>query len=295
LILKHSNPNNKRVTTALLLAAGTGSRLLPLTQNAPKCLTIVNGISILERLISNLNLHGFKRLVVVTGHLEKNIRDFLGNQIGDIKIDYIFSPLYKTTNNIYSLWMARKIINESFLLLESDIVFDESLLNAMLYPDRIAVAKMKTWMNGTCVTINKSQQVKVFYAGSKAKSFGETRYKTVNIYSISLTSWRRIIKLLDKRIAAGKVNDYYETVFAEMVADGSLSFKNVSFDAKPWYEIDTIADLAKAERLFSYDNYKTNKTATLSYTNFLLKKMINTIISPQKTTKKITGLVNVAR
>ena len=277
--MRHSYSNNERVTTALLLAAGIGSRLYPLTRNEPKCLTIVNAMSILERLISGLNQHGFKRLVVVTGHLENHIRDFLGNQVGDITIDYIFSPLYKTTNNIYSLWMAREIINEPFLLLESDLVFDESLLDAMLYPDRIAVAKMQPWMNGTCVTINQSQQVKVFLAGN-ADSFGEIKYKTVNIYSISLTSWHCIVKKLDQHISDGKVNDYYETVFAEMIADGSLSFKIVSFDGKPWYEIDTIEDLAKAEELFLPDNYTTTKTVTLSHPNIFNMQLINAGTSP---------------
>ena len=249
--------------------AGTGSRLYPLTQNAPKCLTIVNRMSILERLISNLNQHGFKRLVVVTGHLEHCIRDFLGNQVGDIAIEYIFSPLYRTTNNIYSLWMAREVINEPFLLLESDLVFDESLLDAMLYPDRIAVAKMQPWMNGTYVTINQSQQVKTFLAGT-ADFFGESKYKTVNIYSISLTSWHCIVKKLNQHISDGKVNDYYETVFAEMIADGSLSFDIISFDGKPWYEIDTIEDLAEAEKLFSTGNYTTTKTVTLPQPDILL-------------------------
>ena len=190
--------NNERVTTALLLAAGTGSRLYPLTQKAPKCLTIVNGVSILERMITNLHLRGFKRLVVVTGYLENHIRDFLGNEIRGMKIDYVFSPLYKTTNNIYSLWMAREVINEPFLLLESDLVFDESLLKDMLYPDRIAIAKMQPWMNGTSVTINQSQRVKAFLTDN-ADSNGETKYKTVNIYSISLNSWHGIIKRLNKR------------------------------------------------------------------------------------------------
>ncbi len=155
--MKHSYLHKEPVTTALLLAAGIGSRLYPLSQNAPKCLTLVSGVSILERLVSNLSLHGFKRLVVVTGYLENCIKDFLGTRIGDIVIDYIFSPPYKTTNNIYSLWMAREIINESFLLLESDLVFDSSLLKSMLYPDRIAVAKMQAWMDGTYVTINRSK------------------------------------------------------------------------------------------------------------------------------------------
>ena len=141
----------QQITTALLLAAGTGSRLHPFTQYEPKCLTMVNGMSILERLVNNLDQHGFKRLVVVTGHLEHRIRDFLGDQFGDISIDYVFSPPYRTTNNVYSLWMAREAINEPFLLLESDLVFDGSLLDPMLYPDRIAVAKMQPWMNGTCV------------------------------------------------------------------------------------------------------------------------------------------------
>ena len=277
--MKHSYPNNERVTTALLLAAGIGSRLHPLTQNEPKCLTIVNAVSILERLISNLNQHGFKRLVVVTGHLENRIRDFLGNQKGDIAIDYIFSPLYKTTNNIYSLWMAREVINEPFLLLESDLVFDESLLDAMLYPDRIAVAKVQPWMNGSCVTINKSQQVKTFLADN-ADSFGAVKYKTVNIYSISLASWYCIVKKLDQHISDGKVNDYYETVFADMIADGSLNFKIVSFDGKPWYEIDTIEDLAKAEKLFSSDNYTTTKTVTPSQFDFFNMRLINAATSP---------------
>jgi len=280
--LKHSYPNNESVTTALLLAAGIGSRLYPLTQNTPKCLTTVNGMSILERLIYSLNQHGFKRLVVITGHLENHIREFLGNQVGDIKIDYIFSPLYKTTNNIYSLWMAREVINEPFLLLESDLVFDESLLDAMLYPDRIAVAKVQPWMNGSCVTINKSQQVKAFLADN-ADSFGEITYKTVNIYSISLNSWSGIVKRLDKHISDGKVNRYYETIFAEMIADGSLSFKIVSFDGNPWYEIDTIEDLARAEKLFSSDNYTTTKIVTLLQPNIFNIQLLNVVTSLQET------------
>ncbi len=288
--MKHSYPNNERVTTALLLAAGIGSRLYPLTRNEPKCLTIVNAMSILERLISSLNQHGFKRLVVITGHLENHIRDFLGNQAGDIKIDYIFSPLYKTTNNIYSLWMAREIINEPFLLLESDLVFDESLLDDMLYPDRIAVAKMQPWMDGTCVTINQSQQVKAFWAGN-AYSFGAIKYKTVNIYSISLNSWHCIVKKLDQHISEGKVNDYYETVFADMIADGSLFFKIVSFDGKPWYEIDTIEDLAEAEKLFSSDNYTCTEIVALSRPDFLNMELINAGTSPLET----TGILNVAK
>ena len=248
--------NHELITTALLLAAGTGSRLYPLTQNMPKCLTMVNETSILERLVICLNQQGFKRLVVVTGYLENCIREFLKTRAGGMTIDYIFSPLYKTTNNIYSLWMAREIINEPFLLLESDLVFDESLLDDMRYPGRIAIASMQAWMNGSTVTVNQSQQVKRFQIGITVP-LDEIRYKTVNIYSFSLSSWHAIVERLDQYISDGRVNCYYETVFEEMVADGSLCLQTVSFDAKPWYEIDTIADLGEAERLFPEDKHET--------------------------------------
>jgi len=152
--------------------------------------------------------------------------------------------------------MAREIINEPFLLIESDLVFDVSLLDDMRYPGRIAVARMQPWMNGSTVTVNRSQHVKKFQNGIFG-TYGEIRYKTVNIYSFSLSSWHSITERLDRYISAGRVNNYYETVFAEMVADGSLSLKTVSFDGKPWYEIDTIEDLAEADKLFSADKHET--------------------------------------
>ncbi|MBI9035623.1 MAG: phosphocholine cytidylyltransferase family protein [Bacteroidales bacterium] len=244
-----NNGNQTRITTALLLAAGTGSRLFPLTQNSPKCLTLVNDKSILERLINNLKNQGFKRLVIVTGHLKECIMDYLGEKSGDISIEYIHSPLYKTTNNIYSLWMARKIINEPFVLFESDLVLNSTLLDEMVYPDRMAVALMQPWLNGTTVSVNKANMVTEFQKGT-TDSYTDIRYKTVNIYSFSLLSWQAIVKRLNQYITKGSVNCYYESVFAEMTDNNSLAFESVSFDHKPWYEIDTMKDLAKAELLF---------------------------------------------
>jgi choline kinase len=241
--------DNKRITTALLLAAGTGSRLFPLTRYSPKCLTLVNGKSILERLVIGLKKKGFKRLVIVTGYEEISIKEFLGTISGNMTIEYVYSPLYRTTNNIYSLWKAREIINEPFVLVESDLVFDISQLDKMIFPDRIAIAPMAPWMNGTTVSINQAKQINSFY-NDKATHLNKDRYKTVNIYSFSLATWYAIIEKLNQYIAANNVNCYYETVFGEMVADGNLSLQAVLFDNKLWYEIDTIADLAEAEKLF---------------------------------------------
>jgi choline kinase len=245
------SPGCERISTALLLAAGTGSRLSPLTDMKPKCLVPVNGISILERLVDSLKSHGFKRLVIVVGHQEECIRDFLGTRAGEMEITYISSPLYKTTNNIYSMWLARNVIDEPFLLLESDIVFETHLLKNMLWPDRMAIAKLLPWMDGTTVTIDQHQEVEGFLPSVNDRdSLGAKQYKTVNIYSFSTTSWNLIKERLDRHISNNKVNGYYETVFSELVAEGSLHFTSVLFDNKQWYEIDTLDDLHEAEQIF---------------------------------------------
>tara|TARA_B110000902_G_scaffold252107_1_gene313170 strand:+ start:1448 stop:2239 length:792 start_codon:yes stop_codon:yes gene_type:complete len=247
--------NDNRISTALLLAAGTGSRLYPLTKEVPKCLTLVNEKSILERLITNLKQQGFKRLVVVIGYKKECIVDFLGNQAEGLSIEYIYNPFYKTTNNIYSLWMARNTINAPFVLLESDLVLETPLLDKMMYPDRMAVAKMHSGLNGTTVSVDNQKMVTQFQPGT-TETYTDIRYKTVNIYSFSQASWCKIAKKLNQYIAEGSVHSYYETVFSALVQEKSICFEAVFFDEKPWYEIDTINDLAEAEKLFSQESSK---------------------------------------
>lgn len=240
-----SDIGGERVRTALLLAAGTGSRLAPLTDMTPKCLVHVNEFTILERLIRSLQEYDFKRLIIVVGHLGDSVREYLGTCAGGMEISYIVSPLYKTTNNIYSLWLARKVIKEPFMLIESDLVFDPKMLEGMLKPDRIAVGKILPWMNGTTVTVNRFNEVDAFHCG--INKLDTSHFKTVNIYSFSMASWTLVCEKLDYYIANKMVDGYYETVFADMVDNGSLIFSPVYFDSSLWYEIDTLEDLRAAE------------------------------------------------
>jgi len=237
------------VRTALLLAAGTGSRLQPLTHAVPKCLTEVNDVPILEQQVRCLEQWGFQRLVLVLGHLEHCVRDFFQRRSSSLRIDYITNPHYRTTNNIYSLWMARELIREPFLLLEADIFFDRPLLSPMLQADSIAVSTMQPWMTGTTVEVDQHRRVVSMHVGAGSIP-GKSSLKTVNIYSFSANTWREITARLDSHIIAGKVSDYYEVVFSELIAEGIISLRSVFFDHKRWYEIDTPADLLAAERIF---------------------------------------------
>jgi choline kinase len=240
---------SNQITTAVLLAAGTGSRLKPLTNDAPKCLSEVNGTAILERLVSCLSENGFQHLIVVVGYLDQRVREFLAGSSGGMTVEYVVNPRYSTTNNLYSLWLARLSIDEPFLLVESDVVFNTTLLAGMLQPDRIATSELQGWMQGTTVTIDPLQQISAFQIGSN-EAPEEVCHKTVNMYSFTMASWRRVTDRLTEHVVAGNVNEYYETVFAEMIADGSLSLEAVDFDSKYWYEIDTLEDLHEAEKMF---------------------------------------------
>ena len=108
---------------------------------------------------------------------------------------------------------------------------------------------MQPWMNGTTITMDSLNRVRTFGMGGN-RSTNATHYKTVNIYSLSDYSWGKVIERLDNRISSERVNDYYEVVFKEMIADGSLSMEGVIFDLDSWYEIDTPADLLIAEDIF---------------------------------------------
>ncbi len=237
------------VTTALLLAAGTGTRLRPVTADAPKCLTEIAGRSILGRVVDNLRAQKIERLVVVIGYQGSRIREFLRHSTGSIRIDYVFNPEYRTTNNIYSLWLARHQIRESFLLMESDLVFDASMLVDMLHPDKIAISNILPWMKGTTVALDGAgRRVTAFHVGHK--TCDAQRYKTVNLYSLSLQTWTSVEKRLSSYVSEGRLGEYYEAVFADMVVGGSLRFDAVFFDENRWYEIDTLADLEEAEKMF---------------------------------------------
>jgi choline kinase len=245
--LKHLS--SRQVTTALLLAAGTGSRLHPLTNSAPKCLTELNGKTLIERLVHALQSNGIQRLVVVVGYLESQIIHYLDQMEHDLEIEYITNSKFQTTNNIYSLWLAREKINEPFLLVECDLVFDPELLLPLMTPDRIAVSHRLPWMNGSMASVGPTSRVTGIH-GSEPYPSGEVIFKTVNIYSFSLPTWRRITARLERHIDAGQLSGYYETVLTELIAESGVSLEAVFFNEDQWYEVDTLPDLHAAEKMF---------------------------------------------
>lgn len=210
---------------------------------------MVGGKPILQRLLDTFRIHGITKIIIATGYLEHRIRVYLDEHAGDMIIEYVFNADYQTTNNIYSLWLARQVINEPFVLVESDLVFDAEMFKDMVQPGRIAVSHILPWMNGTTVSLDNDNSVSTFHMSANPSK--QKHYKTVNICSLSLEDWYKVLDRLDHYISAKNLNSYYEAALSDLIADKTLSFEAVIFKQDRWYEIDTMEDLEAADKLFN--------------------------------------------
>ena len=134
-----------------------GKRLKQLTQNNTKCMVKVNGVPLINRALGQLDQLGLSRIILVVGYeREKLIRHIDGLDVST-PIEYVENPIYDKTNNIYSLFLARKyLLEEDTLLLESDIIFDDSVLRCLVEDPRDSLAlaaKYESWMDGTCLLL----------------------------------------------------------------------------------------------------------------------------------------------
>lgn len=113
------------------------SRLRPLTNDTPKCLLKVGERCLLQRSIDALKQNGIREFAIVTGYLHEKIEQFVNQQYGDsISVTYIYNDVYASTNNIYSLWLARpEAENEEMLLLDSDLLYDPEIIARVLADD----------------------------------------------------------------------------------------------------------------------------------------------------------------
>ena len=122
---------------AIILAAGMASRLRPLTLTTPKSLLKVGERSLLQRSMDALIANGVREFCIVTGYLHEMIEDFVKEQYADsIKVTFVYNKVYETTNNIYSLWLARPFAEgEEVLLLDSDLLYDPQIVTRVLAAD----------------------------------------------------------------------------------------------------------------------------------------------------------------
>lgn len=242
---------------AIILAAGMGKRLGKYTQDGTKCMVQVNGRSLIERALEALEGVGIKRVVLVVGYRAERLRSFLEGKFPGLDIVYVVNEIYATTNNIYSLWLAREYLAaDDTLLLESDLIFQRRILEKLLAdeePNLAVVSKFEAWMDGTVTMVDDERNIVsvIDKAAFKWKRV-EEYYKTVNIYKFSRKfSQAYYLPFLEAYLAAFGHNQYYEQVLKVLAMLEDVQFKALPVSAKRWYEIDDPNDLAVAETMFA--------------------------------------------
>jgi len=236
---------------AIVLAAGQGKRLLPLTATEPKCLLPVDGDrGVLELQLRAIAACGIERASVLVGFGADRVEHFIATHpIPGLAVDAIFNPFYAMTDNLVTCWMAREAMQEDFLLLNGDTLFEDEVLRTVLDGTRAPVT----------VTINHKSEyddddMKVTLDGDgRLRAIGKKLPRDqVDGESIGMllfrdsgvTAWR---EALDQAIRSpGALNAWYLSVVNEMAS--SLSVRTTAITGMWWQEIDSPEDLEAARR-----------------------------------------------
>ena len=245
---------------AIILAAGMGKRLKALTAGNTKCMVEVNGVTLIERALAQLDELGLRRIVIVDGYQSEKLRAFVSTLSVSTPIEWRLNPFYDKTNNIYSLSLATDALEEDdTLLLESDIIFEDGILRDLVEDPRPTLAlvdKYESWMDGTVVKIDEDDDIVAFVPGKKFKySDIDEYYKTVNIYKFSKAFSRtHYVPFLEAYVKALGNNEYYEQVLRVIMHLDDSELKAKRLSGQLWYEIDDIQDLDIAESMFLPDD-----------------------------------------
>lgn len=242
---------------ALILAAGYGKRLRPLTDRIHKSLVEVHGTPLLINALNCLSGRNIDEVLLVVGDKKDMVIDRIGHQYKGMKITYIENPIYKETNNVYSFWLAKNYVHDDLIMLECDLFYRRSLIDKVLVGKGDANILVSPFdpatMDGTVVQVDEDGKVKSLIIGRDqypGMNYGEM-YKTVNIYTYRKDFiCHHLMPAVDCYVATQTVNSYYELVLGALIYFKNSDVRAVLADADEWCEIDDMEDLKRAEEKF---------------------------------------------
>lgn len=235
---------------AVILAAGVGSRLQPLTDTTPKGLVPVAGKPMMGYAVDAFAAAGFSEVVVVTGHLADQVQAFC--DASPVRCTVVHNPRYDTANNYYSLLVAEEALGgEEFIKVDSDLVFLPPVL------DRILAAE-----GDLCIATDKgvalgAEEMKVqlddggrVTGVSKLLDPATCVGESIGMERISGRLFTTLFDELRAMDAEGFTDGYYEDAYHRLAGRGQTDIRPVDVTGLPWSEIDDAKDLAQAEALF---------------------------------------------
>lgn len=248
---------------AIILAAGYGNRMRPFTDKTHKTLLKIGDQTIIERIINSLLNNDIKNIVVVTGYRDEELKNFLTKRYtqAEINIQYVHNAKYKETNNIYSLSLAlnHTAIDDDIILIESDLIFDSTIIKQLIlspYANVALLDKFRSGMDGTVVTVADQTITSIIPPHLQGSDFNfADKYKTLNIYKFSKefcnTSFKKLLSYYAEIFDA---NSYYELILGILIYVQKETIYAEIVPPKSWTEVDDPNDLSLAEFTFHPDN-----------------------------------------
>ena len=232
---------------AIILAAGTASRLRPLTDSTPKCLLKIGGRSLLQRSIDALTANGISEIVIVTGYLHEQIESFVDQQYPSLRVTYIYNKEYSTTNNIYSLWLARpEADGEDVLLLDSDLLYDPAILSRVMASSHCNVLTLTKHPLGEeemkVVTDDQGSILEISKTCNPALAAGESLGIERMSKSYTTALYRELAIMIGQE---GLSNIFYERAFERLIPQGH-TFRVLDVSDLFSCELDTVEDFENA-------------------------------------------------
>ncbi|WP_225335690.1 phosphocholine cytidylyltransferase family protein [Halomicrobium urmianum] len=229
---------------AVVLAAGMGTRLRPVTESTPKTLVEVGDRHILGHIFESLDRTGYERVTAVTGFEADQVREFCESAGFDLDVDFVHSDAYDSTNNLYSLWLARDRLDDGFTLVNSDTLFPAASLRRLAATDGSALLVDAEKTLG-------DEEMKVRTEGDEAVAIGKdlsaATGEYIGVSKFSPAGADALVDELDALVDAGRTNEWYEAAFDRIFDAVDVSVVPVDGD---WIEIDDHDDLRTGRRLF---------------------------------------------
>lgn len=245
--------------SAVILAAGFGSRLRPLTDLRPKPLVAVGGTPILFNALRHLEAVGVEDVTIVVGYRKDAIQYACGRRFGKLDINYVESSVYDATGNAYSLWLARHtLLKGDTYLLEGDVFFElDALRNlgAVNAENVAAVAPFDQSMEGPAVVLDNDgfiSEVRTKQTAANLDADYPRLFKTINLIRFSGVDLRQtLVPHLDDLVGHGVVKFCIEELLGPPVWNRSLRIAAARCDEMKLFDIDNENDLSLAEAMFA--------------------------------------------
>lgn len=243
---------------AVILAAGRGRRMEPLTKTCHKALLEIGGKTILGRALDSLAKAGVAPITVVTGYRSDDISHFISTRYPGLPVRYVHNQSYETTNNIVSLALALESLNyeEDVILIECDLLFEPHLITDLIgHPGKnvALVDHYRTGMDGTVVSIENGYVSQVFPTESQSTEFRyDNKFKTLNIYRFDRAYCQRTLRPMLSAYANNvDSNCYYELVLGMLANVPAHRISAQIVQDSDWVEVDDPNDLSVAK--FSFE------------------------------------------